>query len=181
MLNAFVRLLVTVAKKPPSPTRNMAWVGVGIVAFFFVSPWVLGVGSRRLVAALTPFVRQIEVAAGTLALVGGMALGLWTLLAQWHLGKGTPAPNQPTRYLVTAGPYAFCRNPIMLAATVYHFGFGTLLFGLLPGVLAAGGILTLGALYTKLVEERELEARFGEPYRQYRSRTPFLIPRRPKP
>ena len=32
-------------------------------------------------------------------------------------------------------------------------------------------------LFIKLWEEKELEARFGEEYRKYKRRTPFLIPR----
>jgi len=34
--------------------------------------------------------------------------------------------------------------------------------------------------YVKLVEEKELEARFGEKYIRYKKKTPFLIPKRRK-
>jgi hypothetical protein len=35
--------------------------------------------------------------------------------------------------------------------------------------------------FVKVFEERELEIRFGETYREYKAQTPMLIPRRPKP
>jgi protein-S-isoprenylcysteine O-methyltransferase Ste14 len=35
--------------------------------------------------------------------------------------------------------------------------------------------------FTVLLEEPQLERRFGETYREYRRRTPRWIPRRPKP
>jgi protein-S-isoprenylcysteine O-methyltransferase Ste14 len=41
-------------------------------------------------------------------------------------------------------------------------------------------VLLFGALlltYIKLVEERELEARFGQEYLVYKDGTPFIIPR----
>ena len=42
-------------------------------------------------------------------------------------------------------------------------------------------VLAFAILYGRNVEERELEARFGEEYRAYRARTPFLFPRRKGP
>jgi protein-S-isoprenylcysteine O-methyltransferase Ste14 len=54
------------------------------------------------------------------------------------------------------------------------------------GMLAGSTFVTLGALlfvipahvfFLKYFEELELELRFGEAYLDYKSRTPFLIPR----
>ncbi len=39
------------------------------------------------------------------------------------------------------------------------------------------GLSILLLIYIKRVEERELEARFGEAYRVYKENTPFIIPR----
>ncbi len=43
----------------------------------------------------------------------------------------------------------------------------------LLALLGAAALLT----YTKVVEEREMVARFGESYLAYRRRVPFIIPR----
>jgi protein-S-isoprenylcysteine O-methyltransferase Ste14 len=39
---------------------------------------------------------------------------------------------------------------------------------------------TLGSIYHKCVEEKELAIRFGKEYEEYRKRTSFLIPLPPK-
>jgi protein-S-isoprenylcysteine O-methyltransferase Ste14 len=35
--------------------------------------------------------------------------------------------------------------------------------------------------FVKVYEERELELRFGTSYREYKSKTPMLFPKRPRP
>ena len=47
-------------------------------------------------------------------------------------------------------------------------------------VIALGLTVVVSCLfliYIKMVEEKELEKRFGEEYRMYKRRTPFLIPK----
>jgi protein-S-isoprenylcysteine O-methyltransferase Ste14 len=64
--------------------------------------------------------------------------------------------------------------------------FGTILLYLGLSILivspgAAAIVIVLSSLlltYIKRVEERELEARFGQAYRSYKEQTPFLIPRK---
>jgi len=113
---------------------------------------------------------------GALPLFTGFALAIWTIALQFTQGKGTPVPFVPTQKLLTWGPYAYCRNPMILGTISAHVGLSlwagslsALIFALLFGLLLS--------LYTKLVEEKELEDRFGEPYRLYKHQTPFLFPR----
>jgi len=75
------------------------------------------------------------------------------------------------------GPYAFCRNPMMLGELLYLTGLGLLLAS--PSFLALTWLAFFPVVvaYLKLVEEKELEARFGEAYLAYKRRVPFLIPR----
>lgn len=82
---------------------------------------------------------------------------------------------RPEHELVTTGPYRYIRHPL------YTFGMG--LFGCL-GVVAGSwwimGWALIGAalLRVRLVrEEAELEARFGDAYRDWASRTPRFLPR----
>jgi protein-S-isoprenylcysteine O-methyltransferase Ste14 len=52
--------------------------------------------------------------------------------------------------------------------------------GSLSAVALASIYPILITVYTKLVEEKELERRFGPEYVEYKRRTPSLIPRFPR-
>ena len=100
-----------------------------------------------------------------------------SILWQHRYGKGTPLPLVPTKVLLTTGPYRCTRNPMLFGAVFWLSGWAMLanspsaLFGAIgvfPGIVIS---------YVKLIEEQELEQRFGDAYREYRRQTPFLIPR----
>src|SRR4051812_10453821 len=55
-------------------------------------------------------------AAGILLVVVGAALALWCILTFALSGRGTPAPFDPPRRLVVAGPYRLVRNPMYVGA-----------------------------------------------------------------
>jgi len=77
---------------------------------------------------------------------------------------------------VIQGPYSYCRNPMTLGTTMVYVGVAIWL-GSLSG-LALALIYPVGILiYIKLIEEKELEDRFGPEYVEYKKRTPFLIPK----
>jgi protein-S-isoprenylcysteine O-methyltransferase Ste14 len=76
--------------------------------------------------------------------------------------------------LITSGIRAHVRHPIYLGHLCemvgWSIGSGLLvLFGLTAFAVITGAIMILH-------EDRELEARFGESYRQYRARVPAVIP-----
>lgn len=80
--------------------------------------------------------------------------------------------------LVTSGPYRWIRNPLYTAG-------GLLFTGL--GLVAASWFLLAAAAFTVLLarlrlpkEEGELEARFGQEYRDYAARTGRFLPRWPR-
>jgi protein-S-isoprenylcysteine O-methyltransferase Ste14 len=83
-------------------------------------------------------------------------------------------PGRHRQELVTGGIRSRVRHPIYLAHLCEIFGWcvGTGLVALYP--LAIFAIVT-GVIMIRL-EDGELEARFGEPYRQYRRRVPAVIP-----
>jgi protein-S-isoprenylcysteine O-methyltransferase Ste14 len=92
------------------------------------------------------------------------------------LGAGTNA-FRLTRKVVAHDVYKTTRNPMSL---------GYYLSALALGLICGSTLLTLGILFglipahlffLKYFEERELELRFGESYREYKRKTPFLVPR----
>jgi protein-S-isoprenylcysteine O-methyltransferase Ste14 len=115
--------------------------------------------------------------AGGLLLLAGGAIVVWCNALFLGLGEGTANPfAAKTKRLVIVGPYRYVRNPMM-------WGVGTLL---------AGGALTFGSLglwfalltfllfitsFVPLYEERDMERRFGEEFRDYCRRVPRWWPR----
>ena len=97
-----------------------------------------------------------------------LALGIWgrrTLLA-----AGTAInPGRPTTALVTQGPYRHSRNPVYLALTALFAGI-TLAADTWWGVAALLPLAALMHYGVVLREERYLERKFGDAYRDYRVR-----------
>ena len=91
------------------------------------------------------------------------------------MGRGTPAPIAPTQKLIVDGPYRKRRNPMLLGATIYCLGVGTILESITIGLIMSFLVLTLGTCYGKFIEEKELRIRFGQEYEEYKEKTPFLI------
>lgn len=77
-------------------------------------------------------------------------------------------PSRPATTLVTIGPYAFSRNPMYVARTCLYLGLG-LLMNALCVLVAVVPLLVVMHYGVIKPEERYLEAKFGEAYRQYRS------------
>jgi protein-S-isoprenylcysteine O-methyltransferase Ste14 len=95
-------------------------------------------------------------------------------------GFGAPFFVALSRKLAADWLYSWTRNPMALAALAFFVSLGiwfrSLLFVLWVLVLFAPALL----FFLKVYEERELEIRFGASYREYKSRTPMLFPRRPR-
>jgi protein-S-isoprenylcysteine O-methyltransferase Ste14 len=95
-------------------------------------------------------------------------------------GIGAPFAIALSKKLAIDWLYAWTRNPMVLASLILLLAVGvwfqSALFLLWALVLVTPALLT----FVKVYEERELEVRFGAPYLEYKARTPFLFPRRPK-
>ncbi len=114
-----------------------------------------------------------------LLIAPGLLLVEWTIGLQFSQGLGTPLPVAATRRLVTTGPYRYSRNPMAAGTAMVYLGIAVWI-GSLSAVVLASIYPVAITLYTKLVEEKELERRFGAQYLAYRRRTPFLLPRLPR-
>jgi protein-S-isoprenylcysteine O-methyltransferase Ste14 len=84
-------------------------------------------------------------------------------------------PDRHRQELITTGIRSHVRHPIYLGHLCEVLGWcvGT---GLIPLYALAAFAIVTGALMIAL-EDRELEARFGDPYRAYRRAVPAVIPR----
>ncbi len=84
-------------------------------------------------------------------------------------------PDRHRQELVTTGIRARVRHPIYLGHLCEVFGWcvGT---GLMPLFVLLGFAVVSGFFMIR-IEDRELDARFGEAYREYRARVPAVVPR----
>ena len=113
--------------------------------------------------------------------IGFMGCGLclmgWTIADFTRVGKGSLAPWDPTRKLVVKGPYRHVRNPMISGVFLVLLG-EALLFRSWPVAAWLAVFIMANAVYIPLVEEKGLEARFGEEYRVYKKNVPRWILRR---
>ena len=114
--------------------------------------------------------------AGIILIIPGILFAAWSAFSQFRIGKGSPLPVVPSKRLVVKGPYAYCRNPMTFGAVTYYLGI-SLLAGSFSAIILVILFSLVFVAYIKLVEEKELEAKFGEEYRMYKRRTPFLVPK----
>lgn len=167
--------------------RLLRWAGialhvVGFPAFHALIPWALSLlGTRHGWAAGRPalanFVGLIPVTVGFF---------IWFLCSHEHLLASQDGwvlertPHFPTpSYLLTTGPYRYSCHPIYLAEGVIWFGW-MIFYG---SFVVAGVFATMALLLGPLIlprEERGLETRFGDAYREFRRTTPRWLgkPRR---
>ncbi len=179
----WVRKCVEWSRREASKRRQVLTLALGTAVFLLILPALLITAGRGLdhILGIADLLegwawRAVGAVAGAL----GWLFAAWSLYVQLVQGRGTPVPIEPPRRLITTGPYARCRNPLALGTLVFYVGLAVA-FGSPSAALLALGLLSPVLALIKLIEERELEARFGEDYRGYRERTPFLLPRvRPK-
>ena len=106
--------------------------------------------------------------AGIASIASGLGIGVAAIAAIRGTGSNVD-PYKPTTALATSGVFQFSRNPAYVGATAIYLGIA-----LANRSLPALAFLPISlALVDHLVvdrEERYLEARFGETYRDYRKR-----------
>jgi protein-S-isoprenylcysteine O-methyltransferase Ste14 len=113
---------------------------------------------------------------GVVLLSSGLVYWVWCVV-WFSKGKGTPVPFNPPRDLVTSGPYAWSRNPMLTGVFAFLFGIGFLLHSVSMVFVWTPAFIIFNVLELKLVEEPELERRFGESYIEYKRRVPMFVPK----
>ncbi len=148
--------------------------GAGLPAAHAMVPWLLaGLSTRHGWRGGTP---SLWNAMGLLPVAGGVAILIWSVREHfrsapdgWRLERTSHYPTPA--YLLTGGPYRYSRNPIYLAYTLIWPGW-IIFYGSVPilGVFAAMSLFVTTVVMR--MEERGLQARFGDAYQDYARRTP---------
>lgn len=181
MIDKIIRLVASYAGKERSIGVRIASLVTGALFFLVLVPLILFVPAHFVSTRFSIFIPSfIELMLGIIVTLMGLFFLFWSVSAFWIIGRGTPVPfASPTR-LVTEGPFKYTRNPIKLGAVLFYFGSGTIVDTLLTGITMLVIAATIGILYHKNIEDKELLLRFGREYEEYRRRTSFLLPLPPK-
>jgi len=169
--------------------RAASRVGLVIVAVVFPLlliglPWALSLLTPRLGwtdgrPAAWNLLGLIPVAAGVLGLVwvlGVMFAQIPNLPEVVELDEGEGFLTATARILITHGPFAYSRNPMFLSDLIVWLGWA-LFYG--SGLILVLSVVSWALLNGLKVpqEERGLEARFGEAYRDYQRKVPRWLGR----
>lgn len=135
----------------------------GIVAF--VLPIWIGTSTGRPVRYPVP---------AALLLFLGTTLLLWCVREFYAAGRGTLAPWDPPRHLVTSGPYRMSRNPMYLGVGLILAGWSTLWSS---RALIIYAVLFMIGFHARvlLVEEPWARRQFGAQWDAYRARVPRWV------
>ena len=159
--------------------RRVGWrwayvAGFGV--YFATAVILLSLRSRLLSVDFGPSI--VTAAAGLAAI----AAGAWVsrrrrryLSLRMLLGVPELSPAQYPGTLLTEGIYARVRHPRYLEILLFSLGYA-LVSNYLAAYAAAAG-MALGIAILIPFEERELLARFGRAYEDYRRRVPAIVPR----
>jgi len=108
---------------------------------------------------------------GLVLIAAGFAMVIWTMAMHFNRSPDWVQFEPTPSFLLIRGPYVYTRNPMYVAVLTLWLGWA-LLYGSLA-VLA--GWFVLAALMQFLFiprEERALEKRFGDAYRDYKQNVP---------
>ena len=94
------------------------------------------------------------------------------------LGSGANA-FRLTKRIVEQDVYKYTRNPMSLGYYLFALGIGLISGSTLLTLYVLLGIIPAHLFFLKFFEELELELRFGESYKQYKQKVPFMIPKIP--
>ncbi len=165
---------------PRSALQNVLWTAAQCAGVWSVTlvlaPLLLVALERRL--GVPPMRSLHAPVVGAILFVAFSALNLWAGARLSVHGEGTPLPISAPRRLVLSGPYRYVRNPMAMA------GIGQ---GVAVGLWFGSWVVLTYALTGAIVwhyglrpaEERDLLARFGAGYSDYRAAVPLWRARYP--
>jgi protein-S-isoprenylcysteine O-methyltransferase Ste14 len=119
---------------------------------------------------------------GVVAVAAGIALHAWTakllgIKATISYTELKPEPDEKKHKLITSGPFSVVRHPSYWAHTSIITGT-FLITGIIPVGIIAIIDLVIAYFVTMELEDRELTERFGDQYREYKTKVPKFFPKR---
>ncbi|MGE5624491.1 MAG: methyltransferase family protein [Bacillota bacterium] len=155
--------------KEPLLSRIPIVIGIVLAASLLLAPfWFGGLVNEIIVPQ-----GDATYFGGLLVTLGGIGFAFWARFALGRNWSGRVTIKEDHE-LVTTGPYRFVRHPIYTGALLAFTGT-TLAFGRVGGLFAFAIMLAIFLRKISL-EEKMLNAHFGERYAEYSRRTKSIIP-----
>jgi protein-S-isoprenylcysteine O-methyltransferase Ste14 len=120
--------------------------------------------------------RSIFLILGIILAIPGLYLLAISNKSLRALGSGANA-FRLTKRIVETDIYQHTRNPMSLGYYLLALGAGFISGSTLLTLYVLLGIIPAHIFFLKFFEELELELRFGDSYKQYKQRVPFLVPK----
>lgn len=144
-----------------------------LLAFLMVPVVVAGIVPLML-ATYDPFKASGNLA-GLLILGVGLVILVWCVRDFYVAGKGTLAPWDPPKHLVTVGLYRYVRNP-MYVGVIFILSGWAIITG--SPIVAGFALFMSTAFYfrVKMHEEPWAEAKFATEWQEYKQHVPRWLP-----
>ena len=140
------------------------WVVFGL--FIFASLWM-----DRFFRLSNPFPPLLSIVVSVPIFALGLFLPLWSVF-YFIKTRGLSVLCNPPSKLIIAGPYAYSRNPMVAGISMLLLGLGVLLGSTSLVFVFTPLFLLLNVLELRVMEEPELEKRFGNAYLEYKKKVP---------
>jgi protein-S-isoprenylcysteine O-methyltransferase Ste14 len=167
--------------KPPLTIPRAAALGMALFVWLVAIPFVHGI-VPSIISLVGPRYGWTEGPSywnlgGLVLVITGIAVLAWIMVIGFAQSSEMPGQvplDWSPKLLLTSGPYALCRHPMYVAELVLWLGWAVY-FGS-PSVLVALTVMTIVIARLGPREERDLEAKFGQNYRDYAHRVPRWLP-----
>ena len=134
---------------------------------------VLSFTANLIICFLDPIEILVSKDIGVALLICGSLIFVYVLL---YLRSGFFGETKPKLdFLITKGPYRFCRHPLYLSFIITILGID-LMFRSIIGIVFTLILSIPSVVYRARIEEELLKNKFGEEWENYADKVGFLFP-----
>jgi len=135
---------------------------------------VLSFTFNLIICFFDPFEILVSKEIGILLLVCGALILVYVL---FYLRSGFFGETEPKlNFLITTGPYRFCRHPLYLSFIIMILGID-LMFRSIMGIVFTLTLSIPSVVYRARIEDKLLRNKFGEEWENYVDKVGFLLPK----